>query len=107
MTQQTLTDVQNYYGKILQTNDNLKISACYDHVAYYKGTIAECPHSFVLDDHHEFKTGQPVPVCGNTANMLKNTRFAEHFRVEGNFSTHYGVFDCAPEFSGTNTGVCC
>ena len=80
----------------------------YGHVAYYKGTIPECPHSYVLDDHHEFKTGVPVLVCGNTANMLLQTRFKDHFRVEGDFSTHYGVFDCAPASSGeTDTGACC
>lgn len=78
----------------------------YGHVAYYKGTIPESPHSFVLDDHHEFKTGMPVPVCGNTANMLSQTRFKGHFRVEGDFSTHYGVFDCAPSDS-LDTGACC
>ncbi|PJB71528.1 MAG: methyltransferase type 11 [Alphaproteobacteria bacterium CG_4_9_14_3_um_filter_47_13] len=80
----------------------------YGHVAYYKGTIPECPHSYVLDDHHEFKTGIPVPICGNTANMLLQTRFTEHFRVEGDFFTHYGVFDCAPaSASSTDTGACC
>lgn len=78
----------------------------YGHVAYYKGTIPESPHSFVLDDHHEFKTGMPVPVCGNTANMLSQTRFKDHFKVEGDFSTHYGVFDCAPSDS-VDTGACC
>ena len=78
----------------------------YGHVAYYKGTIPESPHSFVLDDHHEFRTGMPVPVCGNTANMLKDTRFKDHFRIEGDFSTHYGVFDCAPSDS-VDTGACC
>lgn len=77
----------------------------YGHVAYYKGTIGECPHSFVLDNHHEFKTGMPVAICGNTANMLSQTRFAEHFRIEGDFSTHYGLFDCMPDTS--NDGECC
>lgn len=81
----------------------------YGHVAYYKGTIPECPHGFVLDDHHEFKTGMPVPVCGNTANMLSETRFADHFRVDGDFKTHYGLFDCASVHTTGNshTGVCC
>lgn len=82
----------------------------YGHVAYYKGTIAESPHSFVLDDHHLFRTGQPVSVCGNTANMLSQTRLSEHFRVEGDFSTHYGPFDCAPAVTTgdkTETGACC
>jgi SAM-dependent methyltransferase len=79
----------------------------YGHVAWYKGTIAECPHSFILDDHHEFKTGQPVPICGNTANMLSQTRYADHFRVDGDFSTHYGIFDCAPQPASTTGGACC
>ncbi len=84
----------------------------YGHVAYYKGTIPECKHSFTLDDHHEFKTGMPVPVCGNTANILSQTRFAEHFRIEGDFSTHYGEFDCASPSPTSNDetnsgGACC
>ena len=80
----------------------------YGHVAYYKGTIPGAPHSYVLDDHHEFETGLPVPVCGNTANMLAQTRFAPYFRVEGDFSTHYGPFDCTPASNATDkSGACC
>lgn len=80
----------------------------YGHVAYYNGTIPESPHSFVLDDHHEFKTGMPVPICGNTANMLSQTRFRDYFRVDGDFSTHYGAFDCAPAVDSVDTtGSCC
>ncbi len=80
----------------------------YGHVAYYKGTIDECPHSFILDNHHEFKTGMPVAICGNTTNMLEQTRFAEHFRIEGDFSTHYGAFDCSPVVSSDKeAGACC
>ena len=80
----------------------------YGHMAWYKGTIPECPHSFVLDDHHEFRTGQPLPVCGNTANMVAQTRYVSHFKVEGDFSTHYGIFDCAQKSSNApDTGDCC
>ena len=80
----------------------------YGHVANYKGTIPESPHSFMLDDLHEFKTGFPVPVCGNTANMLQDTRFANHFSVTGDFSTHFGPFDCGPDvIKQTNAGPCC
>jgi len=47
-------------------------------------------------------------VCGNTANMLLQTRFKDHFKVTGDFSTHYGVFNCAPVVqTGTTTGGCC
>ena len=82
----------------------------YGHVAYYNGTIEDQHHSFILDDHHEFHTGLPVPVCGNTANMLSQTRFARHFRVVGDFSTHYGPFDCGPAPSSAEdspAGACC
>jgi len=81
----------------------------YGHVAYYKGTITDSPHAFMLDDHHIFKKGQPVPVCGNTAKMLMETHYGKHFRIEGDFSKHYGAFDCSPALSGitVQTGGCC
>ncbi len=75
-------------------NDFEDICENYGHVAYYKGTIQEAPHEFVLDDHHVFETGLPVPVCGNTARMLSESRFGCHFDLVGDFSTHYGPFDC-------------
>ncbi len=67
----------------------------YGHVVRYLGTMTECPHVFNLDDHHAFHAGLPVPVCGNTARMLSETRYARHFQVDGDFSTHFGSFDCA------------
>lgn len=84
----------------------------YGQVAYYQGSLAECPHAFTLDDHHVFKTGQPVRVCGNTASMLCKTRFAPHFCVVGDTKKHYGLFDCrtTPILTNTNTvtsGACC
>ncbi len=82
----------------------------YGHVVTYKGTIADAPHAFRLDDHHLFKTGMPERVCGNTWKMLIETRFAAHFSSMGDFSTHYGAFDCAPS-SGTESNApaaaCC
>ncbi len=75
-------------------NDFEDICENYGQVAYYKGTIQEAPHEFVLDDHHVFETGLPVPVCGNTARMLSESRFGRHFDLVGDFSTHYGPFDC-------------
>lgn len=65
-------------------------------VAVYKGTIPEYPHAFDLDDHHHLETGRPLRVCGNTADMLGLSRYAEHFELWGNKSTHFGLFDCAP-----------
>jgi arsenite methyltransferase len=65
-------------------------------VATYTGSIAELPHAFDLDDHHHFQAGKPMLVCGNTADMVSRTRYARHFRVSGEKSVHYGLFDCGP-----------
>ncbi|RMG64881.1 MAG: methyltransferase domain-containing protein [Calditrichaeota bacterium] len=68
----------------------------YGQMAVYRGSIPDAPHRFVLDDHHVFITGKPMLVCGNTAAMLSETRFAPHFQVVGDRSVHYGLFDCKP-----------
>ena len=79
----------------------------YGHVAYYQGTLAHAPDQFVLDDHHVFAKGEPVAICGNTANMLLHSRYAKHFNVVGDFSTHLGLFDCATPAVPTASGACC
>ena len=82
-------------------------------VAYYLGTIPDHPHSFSLDDHHTFYTNKPMPVCGNTADMVSKTAYQEHFRVVGDKSTHFGIFDCGPSpvpgglSADCSTGACC
>ncbi len=81
----------------------------YGQVAYYKGTIPESPHFFALDDHHLFEANRPFPVCSNSAAMLQQTRFGEHFRIEGCTDVHYGLFDCAPtsqSVSAAGSGCC-
>ncbi|MEN8142053.1 MAG: methyltransferase type 11, partial [Thermodesulfobacteriota bacterium] len=84
----------------------------YGQMAVYLGTIPDHPHCFDLDDHHRFITGKPMLVCGNTAAMVRDTRFGKHFRVEGDQSVHYGPFGCAPaagrdEDEGRAAGACC
>lgn len=84
----------------------------YGQVAYYQGGIPNHPHSFKLDNHHLFKTGQPMLVCGNTAAMLGQTRYAPYFRIAGDMSVHYGLFDCGPSSAlqtgeGDSSGGCC
>jgi len=81
-------------------------------MATYRGTIRELPHVFQLDDHHVFFAHKPMLVCGNTAAMLEETRFADHFRVVGDRSMHFGLFDCAPARVGDDEsfgvgGACC
>ena len=85
----------------------------YGQVAIYLGTIEESPHEFVLDDHHVFKKGMPMSVCGNTTSMLERTRLKEHFQIIGDRSVHYGLFDCSrPDSSvdsskGKSGASCC
>ena len=84
----------------------------YGQVAVYRGTISGYSHAFDLDDHHRFISGKPMLVCGNTASMLSETRFSDHFKVTGDRSVHYGTFDCAPahekhEGEGEDGGACC
>lgn len=84
----------------------------YGQVATYLGTVEDHPHHFDLDDHHRFYTGKAMLVCGNTAAMLQDTRYGEHFRVQGDRSVHYGAFDCSPgsaraqDANGAG-GACC
>jgi SAM-dependent methyltransferase len=65
-------------------------------VATYLGTVPEQPHAFDLDDHHHLETGRPMLVCGNTADMLGKSRYGRHFRIVGEKTHHFGLFDCAP-----------
>ncbi len=68
--------------------------ACEDHgqAVIYRGTIPGHPHTLPFDKHHTFEAGRVFPVCGNTARMLSESRFAPHFSVIGDFSRHYGLF---------------
>jgi SAM-dependent methyltransferase len=82
----------------------------YGQTAVYQGTIPGHPHDFALDDHHRFITGKPMLVCGNTAIMLQHSRYGAHFRISGERSHHYGLFDCAPAAdmpTPASGGACC
>jgi ubiquinone/menaquinone biosynthesis C-methylase UbiE len=94
--------------------------ACEDYgqAVIYRGTIEEMPDTFVLDGHHRIEKGRVFPVCGNTYNMLKETRLAPHFEFIGTFSTHFGIFaDCGTPLpfesatasggDGGTSGGCC
>lgn len=78
----------------------------YGQVAAYHGTIPDWPHYFDLDDHHRFFTGKPMLVCGNTAGMLSATRYAPHFTVSGDRTSHFGPFACGPAAPGREEGGC-
>ncbi|MBI2608697.1 MAG: methyltransferase domain-containing protein [Deltaproteobacteria bacterium] len=82
----------------------------YGQVGYYLGTLPEFPHEFQLDDHHMFKRGRPLLICGNTADMISKTRYQKHFKIVGTKEIHYGLFDCTPKNSIqtiSSDGACC
>ncbi|MEO5829413.1 MAG: methyltransferase type 11, partial [Rhodanobacter sp.] len=80
----------------------------YGQVATYRGSLPGHPHDFELDDHHRFENARPVLVCGNTADMLSGSRYAAHFRIEGDKQRHHGLFDCAPaSVAGSAAPSCC
>lgn len=68
----------------------------YGQIATYRGDMGGHPHHFTLDDHHRFETGKPMRVCGNTFDMLEQSRYARHFELIGDKRVHHGLFDCAP-----------
>ncbi|RAL25123.1 methyltransferase type 11 [Lujinxingia litoralis] len=68
----------------------------YGQVATYRGGIEGAETLFWLDDHHAFEVGRPERVCGNTASMLRETRFAPYFDVVGDTTVHFGAFACGP-----------
>lgn len=82
----------------------------YGQMAMYSGTISEHPHQFALDAHHIFLKGKPMAVCGNTADMLSKSRYGKHFKIIGDKSNHYGLFNCPPVKEKEDTssgGACC
>lgn len=85
----------------------------YGQAVSYKGSIANCEHSFDLDGHHHFPKGKISSVCGNTYKMLYDTRFREHFDFYGSWDTHYGIYEgCGTnmpfeESSNADSEACC
>ena len=72
--------------------------ACEDYgqSATYRGSIPETPVLFHLDGAHIFQKNKPERVCANTARMLSQTRFKDHFTITGDDSEHLGAFrDCS------------
>ena len=79
----------------------------YGQVATYRGNMPRHPHQFELDNEHRFERDRPVPVCGNTADMLAGSRYAAYFRIDGDKHRHHGLFDCAPASAAASAAPSC
>jgi SAM-dependent methyltransferase len=64
----------------------------YGQVAVYRGTLPGRADSWALDEGHHFPAGEPVRICKNTADMLTESRFSDHFRVSEPLG-HLGLFE--------------
>lgn len=68
----------------------------YGQAVRYNGGLNVSPWVFELDAGHHFEASRITPVCRNTFNMLKETRFAPYFDFLGDDSVHLGKFaDCS------------
>ncbi|MCA9666942.1 MAG: methyltransferase domain-containing protein [Myxococcales bacterium] len=76
----------------------------YGQIATYREVMPEVGRLFALDDHHLFELGRPERVCGNTAAMLGETRFAPYFEITGDRSVHYGAFSCGNTMAADQYG---
>jgi len=80
----------------------------YGQSVLYRGTVPSAPRVFELDPAHRFEKGRPERVCGNSAAMIQETRFAKHFEVIGDRSEHFGLFPCSPlDSQESQPGTCC
>jgi len=102
-----MIDFHSKTVRLFKLDDLEDLCEDYGQTAAYKGTIPQSLHTFVLDDHHTFVTGKPMLVCGNTASVLSQTRYARHFMVTGDRSTHYGAFQCGPAAASESAGGAC
>ncbi|MDR3137245.1 MAG: methyltransferase domain-containing protein [Coriobacteriales bacterium] len=78
--------------------DNLEdLCENYGQSAEYLGTMPGFNQFFDLDDKHRFYVDKPIRVCGNTCALVENTRFAQHFRIQGNRQNrHFGLYTYCP-----------
>jgi arsenite methyltransferase len=90
-------------------------AACEDYgqTVTYKGSIPHHAEQLTLDKHHIQSTGEPFAVCGNTFDMLHESRLRGHFEFSGDRTSHAGIFpDCGTSLpfdtdGSAATGSCC
>ena len=79
----------------------------YGQVATYLGGMPEMPRYFDYSEAIRFKKGKPVAVSGNTAVMLKSSRYGKYFEITEP-GLHRGSFDAlrAQQALDVHAGTC-
>jgi arsenite methyltransferase len=94
--------------RLFKLNDMEDACEDYGHRVKYLGNLEGAPEVFYLDENHLFKKNRVIPVCGNTYQMLHDSRFKSAFYFKGDFSEHRGLFDCIlPSEKGLVNGENC
>jgi len=71
----------------------------YGQSVVYDGKIPGNADNFALDLSHVFPANQEVLVCGNTADMLKKTRYGNYFKLSSERLDHRGLLNFITEKS--------
>jgi len=86
----------------------------YGQQATYLGSVPDHALKFGLDSETVFHNGSSTPICGNTARIIAQSRFAAHFELKGSNCCHLGAFsDDLSLFPAANpdekqvSGGCC
>ena len=85
----------------------------YGQTARYLGTVPHFPEQLPFDKQQVFTRDAVTPVCGNTWQMLRWSRFAPHFELSAAPASHTGPFagaETGPPFAmatKTSSGGCC
>lgn len=81
----------------------------YNQWVKYMGGIENSENSWKLDDHHIFPKDFDVKVCGNTFNILNNSRFDKYFKFNTDLILEYrGIFPgCGKQIPFDNSSKCC
>ncbi|MEL3907603.1 MAG: arsenosugar biosynthesis radical SAM protein ArsS [Treponemataceae bacterium] len=64
----------------------------YGHSGTYLGSMSENKRYFDFDEQLRFVKNKPVGISRNIANIILNSRFNEHFKVDGAGVEHKGLF---------------
>ncbi|MBT6492799.1 MAG: methyltransferase domain-containing protein [Deltaproteobacteria bacterium] len=78
--------------RLFKANDLELNAQDYGQSITYQGTIAEHEEVLKLDLETTLVAHQSIKVSGNTWHTLKQSRFAEHFIFDGDFTQHLGLF---------------
>ena len=77
----------------------------YGQTAEYLGTIKHLEDKFFFDECNEFVKNKKTNISGNLARVLTQSRYAKHFKIEGDETHHLGLFE--KEISKPKSSSCC